>query len=58
MKMKLGLWVGLGSGHIVLDVDPAPLLLRGTAPQFSAHISCCKIAGWIKMPLGGEISLG
>ena len=24
IKMKLGMQVGLGPGHIVLDVDPAP----------------------------------
>jgi len=31
IKMKLGTEVGLGPGHIVLDVDPAPLSQRGTA---------------------------
>jgi len=30
--MKLGIEVGLGPGHIVLDGDPAPLHQRGTAP--------------------------
>ena len=34
IKMKLGMQVGLGPGHIVLDGDPAPLPQRGTAPQF------------------------
>jgi len=34
MKMKLVTQVGLGSGHIVLDGDPAPLPQRGTAPNF------------------------
>ena len=29
----------------------------GTAPQFSAHICCSQIAGWIKMPLGTEVGL-
>jgi len=34
--MKLGMQVGLGPGHIVLDGDPAPPK-RGTAPPpFSA----------------------
>jgi len=42
--MKLGLQVGLGLGHIVLDGDPAPLPQTGTAPQFSAHIRCGQIA--------------
>jgi len=32
--MKLGMQVGLGPGHIVLDGDPAPLPQRGTTPNF------------------------
>jgi len=32
IKMALGIEVGLGPGHIVLDGDPAPL------PQFSAQV--------------------
>jgi len=32
IKMKLGMQVGLGPGHIVLDGDPPPLPRRGTAP--------------------------
>jgi len=31
---------------------------RDTAPQFSAHICCGQMAGWIKMPLGRELGLG
>ena len=58
IKMKLGVRVGLGPGHIVLDEDPAPLPQRGIAPaQFSAHISCGQMAAWIKMPLGMELGL-
>ena len=38
--------------------DPAPLPQRGTAPQFSAHICCGQMAGWIKMPLGMEVGVG
>ena len=34
IKMKLGMEVGLGPGHIVLDGDPAPPPQRGTAPNF------------------------
>ena len=49
IKMKLGMLVGLGPGHIVLDGDPAPPPQRDTAPQFSAHISCGQIAAWNKM---------
>ena len=32
--MKLGVQVGLGPGHIVLDGDPAALPQRGTAANF------------------------
>jgi len=59
IKMKLGMQVGLGSGHIVLDGDPAAPPQRGTAPpQFSAHICCGQMAAWIKMSLGMELALG
>ena len=56
--MKLGMQVGLGPGHIVLDGTQLPLPQRGTAPQFSDHICCYRTAGWIKMPLGIEVDLG
>ena len=55
--MKLGMRVGLGPGHIVLDGDSTPSP-KGTQPQFSAHISCGQGAAWIKMPLGMEVGLG
>ena len=59
IKMKLGLQVGLGPGHIVLDWDSAPPSSKGHCrPQFSAHICCGKMAGWIKMPLGMEVGFG
>ena len=32
--MKLGIDVGFGPGHIVLDGDSAPLPQRGTSPNF------------------------
>jgi len=35
-----------------------PLPERGTASQFSAHICCGEMAGWIKMPLAMEVGLG
>ena len=58
IKKKLGMQVGLGPGHIVLDGDPAPLPQRGTAlPQFAAHICSGQLAAWIKMPLGVEVGL-
>jgi len=58
--MPFGMDVGLGSGHIVLDGDPAPHPeKRGTVPpQFSAHVYCGQTAGWIKMALGMELGLG
>ena len=34
IKMKLGMEIGLGPSHIVLDGDPAPLPKRGTALNF------------------------
>jgi len=57
--MPLGMEVGLGPGHIVLDGDPAtPPRKRGHSPQFSAHVCCGQTAGWIKMPLGTIVGLG
>jgi len=56
--MKLGMQVGLGPGHIVLGGDPAPTPPKGHSPQFSAHICCGQMAGWIKMPLCMELGLG
>jgi len=39
IKMALGMEVGLGPGHIVLDGDPAPPK-RAQYPLFSAHVYC------------------
>jgi len=58
IKMKLGMQVGPGPGHIVLDRNPAPPPPKGHSPQFSAHIYCGEMAAWIKMPLGMEVGLG
>ena len=55
IKMKLGIEVGLGLSHIVLDGDPATQ--RGTAAQFSAHVCCGQMAGWINVPFGMEVGL-
>ena len=55
--MALGMEVGLGPSHIVLDGDPAPLPQKGQSPQFSAHFYCRQTAGWIKMALGMEVGL-
>ena len=60
--MKLGMHVGLGPVHIMLDGDPAPLPPKGRGrsppPQFSAHVHCGQTAGWIKMALAIEVGLG
>jgi len=58
IKTKLGMQVGLGPGHIVLDGDPAPLPKKGAEPpKFSAHIYRGQTAGYIKMALGMEVGL-
>jgi len=39
IKMKLGMRVGLGPGHILLDGDPASLTQRGTTrPIFCPYL--------------------
>jgi len=51
--------VGLGPSHIVLDaLGPSSPSPKGHTPQSSTHIYCGQMAGWIKMPLGMEVSLG
>jgi len=57
--MALGMELGLGPGHTVLDGDPATLPKKGAEPppQFSAHFYCGQTAGCIKMPLGMEEAL-
>jgi len=42
----------------VLDGDPSPPFLKGQSPQFSANIRCAQTAGWTKIPLSMEVSLG
>jgi len=55
--MPLGMEVGLGSGHIVLDGDPA-FPKKGHSPQFSANVCCAgQTAGWSNMPLGTDVGL-
>jgi len=56
--MKLGVRVGLGPGHILVDVDPTPPPAKGHSAPFSAHICCDQMAAWIKIPLGREIGFG
>ena len=58
IKTALGMAVGLGPGHIVLDGDPAsPHEKRGHSPQFSVHFYCGQRVGCIKMLLGMEVGL-
>jgi len=45
---ELGVEIGLGPGHIVLDGNQAPLQ-KGVHPQFSAHVCCGQTASWIKV---------
>jgi len=56
--MKLGMQVGLGPGHIVLDADPAPPPQRGTAPHFRPISVAAKWLHGEKMSLGMELGLG
>jgi len=42
VKMPLGMEVGLGPDHIVLDGDPAPPE-DGHSPQFSVGVYCGQI---------------
>jgi len=58
IKMKLGVQVGLGPGHIVLDGDPTPLRKGAQPLQFSAHICCGQMDAWIKMLLAMKVGLG
>jgi len=55
--MKLGMQVGLGHGHIVLDEDPAPSPKGSQPPIFGPYL-CGRMAGWIKMLPGIEVNLG
>jgi len=50
--MALGIEVGLGPDHIVLDGDPAPL-----HTQKLAHFYFGQMAGCIRMPSGMEVGL-
>ena len=58
IKMVLGMEVGLGPRHIVLDGDTAPSPQKGAQPQFLADFYCGQAAGCIKMPFGMEVGPG
>jgi len=57
--MPLGMEIGLSPCDFVLGGDPAfPSQKGGRSPhQFSAHVYCGQMAGWIKMALGMEVDL-
>ena len=57
--MPLGMKVGLGPGHAVLDRDPAPLKkgAQQPPPTFRPMSYRGQTAGWIKMPLSTEVGL-
>ena len=56
--MPLGMEVGLGPGHIVLDRDPArPPTKKDSSPQLSAHVCCAQTAEWIKMQHDVEVGI-
>jgi len=60
VKMKLGMQVGLGPGHFVLDGDPDPPPQKGAeppTPKFSAHVYCDQTARWMKLILGVVVGL-
>ena len=50
IKMKLGVQVGLGPGHYVLDGDPAPPPLISVAAKWLDGLRC-------QLPLGMEVGL-
>jgi len=56
--MLLGTEVGLNPGDIVLDGNLAPLQKWRTAAPTFLPMYCGQIAGWIKMRLCMEVSLG
>jgi len=56
IKMKLGMDVGLGPSHIVLDGVPVPP--KGPQPPIFGPCLLWQTTGWIKMPLGTEVDLG
>jgi len=45
IKMKLGMQVGLGPGHIVLDADPAPLPTGAQLHNFGPYL--LRPNGWM-----------
>jgi len=57
IQVKLGMQVGLGPGHILLDGTQVSSTKGHSSPQFAAHICFGQIARWIKIPLGSKVGL-
>jgi len=58
-RWLLGMEVGLGSGHIVLNGNSAPApQKRSQRPPIFGPFLLWQNGGWIKMPLGTEEGLG
>ena len=56
--MSLGMEQGLDAGDFVLDGIPLPLPKKGGGPpNFSAHVYCEQMAGWMKLILGMVVGL-
>jgi len=55
--MALGMEVGLGPGHIVLDGTQLRSSEKRQSPQFLTHFYCGQTAACIKMPLGMKVGL-
>jgi len=55
IKMTLGIKVGLGPGHILLNGDSAPQKRHN--PQFSAHFYGVQTAVYIRIPLGTKVGV-
>jgi len=55
IKVTLGTELNIGSGDVVLDGVAAPPL---KALQFSVHVYCGRMAGWMKTLLGTDVDVG
>jgi len=56
--MPLGVEVGLGPSHIVLDGTQLLHRKGHSSPHFSAHVYHGQTSGWIRIPPGTVVGLG